>query len=136
MSKTILLVEDYDDSREMLKFYLENLGYRVVEAANGYDAIEYVKQVLPDLILMDMSMPEIDGLNATRHIKEIAGKNDLPIICVTAHGDYYSVKAIEAGCREVVIKPVDLENLREIIERCTKDKKGVRDSASSFFTAD
>jgi len=71
MSKTILLVEDNDDSREMLKFFLEGIGYCVVEAGNGYDAVEYVKRERPDLILMDMSMPEIDGLNATRHIKRL-----------------------------------------------------------------
>jgi two-component system cell cycle response regulator DivK len=122
MSKTILLVEDYDDSRQMLKFYLEELGYRIVEATNGYDAIEYVRQELPDLILMDMSLPEIDGLTATRRIKEIANSEEIPVICVTAHGDYYSEKAIEAGCQEVVGKPIDLENLRKVIDRYLKDR--------------
>jgi len=121
MPKTILLVEDYDDSRKMLKFYLENGGYRVVEATNGFDAIEYVNQELPDLILMDMSLPEIDGLSATRRIKEIANADEIPVICVTAHGDYYNEKAIKAGCKEVVAKPIDLENLSKVIESYLKD---------------
>jgi two-component system, cell cycle response regulator DivK len=136
MSKTILLVEDYDDSREMLKVHLEMLGYRVVEATNGYDAVEYVKQELPDLILMDMSMPEIDGLNATRRIRELAETDRIPILCVTAHGDYYNEKAIEAGCREVVAKPVDLESLTGIVERYLKDEKDVEDPQNNFFAAD
>jgi CheY-like chemotaxis protein len=136
MSKTILLVEDNDDSRKMLKAYLENRGYRVVEASNGYDAVEYVKQALPDLILMDMAMPEIDGLNATRRIKEIAGTGEIPVFCVTAHSDYYGEKAIEAGCIKVVLKPVDLDNLSETIERCLKDEKDKRHTANSFFIAD
>lgn len=117
MSKTILLVEDYDDSREMLKFHLEDLGYLVVEAANGYEAIECVKRETPDLILMDMSMPEIDGLAATRRIKELAAGVEITVICVTAHDYFYSEKAVGAGCEEVVGKPVDLENLSKAIER-------------------
>jgi two-component system cell cycle response regulator DivK len=136
MSKTILLVEDNDDSREMLKVFLEGIGYCVVEAGNGYDAVEYVKRERPDLILMDMSMPEIDGLNATRHIKKIAGADEIPVVCVTAHGDYYSVKAIEAGCEEVIAKPVDLENLRKVIKNHLNDGNDRRDGATSFFIAD
>lgn len=136
MSKTILLVEDYDDSRQMLKFHLEERGYRVVEASNGYDAIEYVRRELPDLILMDMAMPEIDGLNATRRIKEIAGTDKIPVICVTAHGDFYSEKAVDAGCVEVVAKPVDDENLHKIIERYFINENVDGDSEESFFAAD
>jgi two-component system cell cycle response regulator DivK len=117
MSKTILVVEDYEDSREMLKFYLEDLGYQVAEAINGYEAIEYVKKAVPDLILMDMSMPEIDGLAATRHIKQIAETEHIPVICITAHDHFYSDKAIEAGCIEVVGKPIDLDVLNEVIKR-------------------
>jgi CheY-like chemotaxis protein len=117
MSKTILLVEDYDDSREMLKFHLEDAGYLVVEAANGYEAVEIVKQEPPDLILMDMSMPEMDGVAATRRIKKLAETDEIPIICVTSHDHFYSEKAIEAGCEEVITKPVDLKNLDKVIER-------------------
>ena len=82
---------------------------------------KYVNQELPDLILMDMSLPEIDGLSATRRIKEIANADKIPVICVTAHGDYYNEKAIKAGCKEVVAKPVDLENLSKVIESYLKD---------------
>ncbi|HVE58572.1 MAG TPA: response regulator, partial [Pyrinomonadaceae bacterium] len=118
---TILVVEDYEDSRQMLKFFLEDSGYRVAEAVNGYEAIEYVKKTMPDLILMDMSMPEIDGLAATRHIKKLADTDHIPVICITAHDQFYSDKAIEAGCSEVVGKPLDLESLSELIERYLKN---------------
>jgi two-component system sensor histidine kinase TorS len=121
------VVEDYEDSRLMLKFYLEDLGYRVVEAVNGYEAIEYVKTTTPDLILMDMSMPEIDGLAATRHIKEIASAAHIPVICVTAHDRFYGEKAIKAGCIEVLLKPVDLINLNKVIKRFLGNDKPAED---------
>lgn len=70
---------------------------------------------------MDMSMPEVDDLAATRQIKELAGTGDIPVICVTAHGDFYEGKALEAGCKEVVAKPIDIENLEKIVFRYLKD---------------
>jgi CheY-like chemotaxis protein len=123
MSQTILVVEDYEDSRQMLKFYLEDLGYQVIEAINGLEALEYVKKAKPELILMDMSMPGLDGLAATRHIKQIAGAEHIPVICITAHDRFYSARAIDAGCIEVVEKPLDLDNLSEVINRHLKNEK-------------
>lgn len=119
MSKTILLVEDNDDARQMLAFYLEYNGYRVVEAADGYDAIEYVYQTLPDIILMDLSLPDINGLETTRHIKNIPDAGAIPVVCVTAHGQYYKEEAIEVGCKEILPKPVDLDNLIKVVEHYT-----------------
>lgn len=116
MTKTILLVEDDVDSRQMLLFYLESCGFSVAEAEDGFDAIEYVGQVVPDLILMDLSMPRMDGLTATRHIKENPRAADVPIICLTAFSSYYEKEALAAGCREVLPKPVDLENLIKVVE--------------------
>jgi two-component system, cell cycle response regulator DivK len=117
MSKTILLVEDNDDTRQMLAFYLETAGYRVVEAVNGFDAIEYANQEPPDLILMDISMPVMDGLTATRYLKENPALDKIPVICVTAHGNYYGEEAVKAGCMEILAKPVDLDNLLKTIKR-------------------
>jgi CheY-like chemotaxis protein len=121
MPKNILIVEDYEDSRTMLKFLLESWGYKVVEAENGREAIERVEQKLPDLILMDMSLPEVDGLSATRKIKKLANAEKIPIICVTAHGHYYEEKAKEAGCKTVVPKPIDFEILEKIISQYLKE---------------
>lgn len=117
-----MVVEDHDDSRRLLNHYLKSVGYRVLEAGNGYEAVESVQQETPNLVLMDMSLPEIDGIAATRRIREITEADDLPVICLTAYAHFYNDKAIEAGCKEVVSKPVDLRNLRNTIERYLKEE--------------
>lgn len=122
MPKNILIVEDYEDSRAMLKFLLESWGHKVFEAENGRQAIKMVEQELPDLILIDVSLPEINGLTATRKIKELAGADKIPIICITAHGNDYEGKALEAGCIAVVAKPIDFEILENVISRYLKEE--------------
>jgi CheY-like chemotaxis protein len=112
---TILLVEDYDDSRSMMKFVLENNGYHVIEAMNGLEAIDHVKTEAPDLILMDVSLPQMDGLEAVRHIKTIAQAEHIPVICLTAHSTDYQQQALEAGCATVILKPFDVLKLPEIV---------------------
>lgn len=115
MGKKVLVVEDYEDSREFLKFLLEYYGCQVTEAANGYEAVEAVKKQLPDLILMDISMPVMDGLTATRKIRERNRK--LPIIAVTAQGHSYYKKAIEAGCNDLIDKPLDFNTLQPFLKQ-------------------
>lgn len=115
MTKTILIVEDYDDWREMIKFYLEREGYKVIEAVNGLEAVEYAKAHLPDLILMDIYMPELDGLSALEQIKKSAATASIPVICVTATNEFYRNLAMEAGCVEVLEKPVDIKHLLKTI---------------------
>lgn len=117
MRKTFLVVEDYDDSRDMLKFVLEDKGYRVVEAKDGLEAIECVEKYSPDLILMDVSLPKMAGLEATKEIRKLANAEHIPIICVTAHSGDVPKKAIEVGCKEVVAKPIDIGKLPDIIAR-------------------
>lgn len=113
MIRTILVVEDYEDARFMMKFRLEKLGFRVLEAADGYEAIDVLKEHNPDLVLMDLSLPLMDGLTATRYIKDM--KQGVPVVAVTAHTNYYGDKAIEAGCDEVISKPVEFEKLETAI---------------------
>ena len=115
---TVLLVEDFDDSRFMLRMLLEMSGYQVDEATNGRQAVELARERCPDLVLMDLSLPEIDGLEATRQIREITRLCHVPIIAVTAHcpEDYDSL-AKRAGCNEFVSKPVDFDNLESTISR-------------------
>jgi CheY-like chemotaxis protein len=117
MGQSILVVEDIEDSRRMMKFLLESNGYRVIEAATGTEAIERVREDPPELILMDLSMPGMDGLSATRWIKEIEHAVEIPVICVTAHASRYYQAAIEAGCEEVVEKPVDIDELTQLVSR-------------------
>lgn len=115
MPYTILIAEDYEDSRELMKFLLENAGYRVVEAADGYEAIEQTKREHPDLILMDMSMPALDGLAATQEIRTLESKAKLPIIAITAHGQQYNDRALAVGCNELIGKPIDFKTLESTI---------------------
>lgn len=107
MPKTILLVEDTDDIRQMMTFALERRGYQVVEAADGYQAVDLAIQHVPDLILMDMSLPMMDGLTAARLIRGSEKLRDIPIIVITAHSHFYSQRALEAGCNAVLTKPID-----------------------------
>jgi CheY-like chemotaxis protein len=117
MSKTILIVEDYVDIRAMMKFLVEGFGYQVVEAADGQEAVERVKQYHPDLILMDLSLPVMDGLTATQIIRKVDGLGKIPIIAVTAYGNSYYRRAIEAGCDDLINKPLDFNNLEPMLKQ-------------------
>lgn len=113
----ILLVEDNADNRDMLLRRLERKGFSVVLAVDGQDGINKTREEKPDLILMDMSLPIIDGWEATRQIKSEPDIANIPVIALTAHamsGD--REKALEAGCNEYDTKPIDLERLLEKIE--------------------
>lgn len=117
MSKRILLVEDNEMNRDMLKRRLERKGYEVIVAVDGQQGVEIAQSVIPDLILMDMSLPIVDGWSATRQIKELSQLNHIPIIALTAHamaGD--REKAIEAGCDDYDTKPIEFKRLLEKIK--------------------
>jgi len=117
MTKKVLIVEDYEDTREFMKILLESYGYRVIEAADGIEAIDRVRQYHPDLILMDISLPVVDGLTATRAIRDFDEESKkIPIIAVTAFGKNYYKKAIEAGCNDLIDKPVDFDSLEPILK--------------------
>jgi two-component system cell cycle response regulator DivK len=117
--KTILVVEDYDDTREMIAQILRGKGFRVVEAADGLKAVNAAKQEKPDLILTDLSLPALDGFEATRRIKEEAGTKHIPVVAVSAHcGESGSrEKAQSVGCLDCVNKPVDFAALDGILDR-------------------
>jgi CheY-like chemotaxis protein len=117
MHKTILIAEDYDDTRSFMKFMLETFGYKVLEASNGQEAVEKVKHHFPDLILMDMAMPVMDGLTATRIIRKSQDKNKMPIIAITAHGKEFYNRAIEAGCNHLINKPIEINDLEPLISQ-------------------
>lgn len=117
MNKTILIVEDYEDVRSLMKFLIESYGYQVVEAADGLEAIENFRQQFPDLVLMDISMPKMDGLTATKAIREFEGASKIPIIAVTAHGKLFYEQAIAAGCDALINKPVDFDNFEVFLNQ-------------------
>lgn len=115
---TVLLVEDTEDNRFMMRRLLEMTGYRVVEAMNGEEAVRLAETELPGVILMDLSLPVIDGLAATRLIRKLPGCNQTPIIAVSAHdsSDFQS-DALQAGCNSYITKPIDFNELEELIAK-------------------
>lgn len=116
MSKKILLVEDNNDARAYMKIVLQLSGFEVLEAVDGVEAVTSARVNLPDLILMDIAMPVMNGLTATRIIRE-SEKNNLPIIAVTSYTHYYDSFAIEAGCNELIPKPVDTNRLNAVLNK-------------------
>jgi CheY-like chemotaxis protein len=107
---TILVAEDHLDSRDALRALLEAFGYRVLEAVNGRQAVEVALSHGPDLILMDIMMPELDGFEATRELRRHPQTRVTPIIAVTAMEGAYEL-AIQAGANDYVRKPVDIRRL-------------------------
>ena len=119
--RTILIVDDFDDTRLLLRTWLQKKGFRVVEAENGNRAISEAENTRPDLIIMDVEMPELDGLAATRKIRELENFKDVPIVAVSAYGaDQYRDHALEAGCNEYVSTPFEPEELERLIRTLLK----------------
>ena len=121
---TVLLVEDTEDNRFMMRRLLEMVGYRVVEAMNGEEAVKLARTEMPQLILMDLSLPVIDGLAATRLIRKLPDFQTTPIIAVSAHdtSDFQS-EAIQAGCNRYITKPIDFNELEELIAELLTPKQ-------------
>ncbi len=115
----ILLVEDNEMNRDMLSRRLQRKGYEVVLAVDGKEGINMATSSSPDLILMDLSLPIIDGWEATRQIKSQAETTDIPIIALTAHAmEDDRRRALDAGCDDYDSKPVDFPRLVSKIEAC------------------
>ena len=120
MSKRILVVEDQEDNRRIVHDLLTSVGYEIVEAVTGEEGVRMAETQAPDLILMDIQLPGIDGYEATRRIKANAALRQIPVIAVTSYalsGD--DVKAFEAGCDAYVSKPFSpralLAKIREFL---------------------
>jgi CheY-like chemotaxis protein len=102
----VLVVEDYQDAREMYTAYLQFSGFDVAEAGNGLEAIEKAQELLPDIVLMDLALPRMDGWEATRRLKSDARTRHIPIVALTGHAlAGYAEGAREAGCDAFVTKP-------------------------------
>jgi two-component system cell cycle response regulator DivK len=115
-SVTVLLVEDTEDNRFMMRRLLEMSGYRVIEATNGEEAVKVAEAEMPGLILMDLSLPVIDGLAATRLIRKLPKLRQTPIIAVSAHDSSdFLVEALGAGCNSYITKPIDFSELEQLI---------------------
>ena len=114
---TVLIVEDFEDNRFLMKRLLEMGGFDVLEAANGEEAVLIAERERPDLVLMDLSLPLLDGLAATRQIRKCEGLDKVPIVAVSAHvtSDFHT-EALAAGCNDYVTKPLDFDQLETIIK--------------------
>ena len=115
---TILYVEDNPDNRTLVRRILLSEDYALIEATNAYDAIEVLKSTRPDLILMDINMPDMDGYTLTSKIKSMPGFERVPILALTANvmrGD--KEKTLEAGCDGYIQKPLDIDQLVREVER-------------------
>jgi two-component system cell cycle response regulator DivK len=114
----VLVVDDFPDNRDMYMQYLEFSGLRVAEAQNGHEALQQAFSLLPDLIVMDLSLPGLDGWEATRRLKADARTQAIPVIALTGHAlAGHSKGAIEAGCDAFITKPCLPERLLEEIRK-------------------
>jgi two-component system cell cycle response regulator DivK len=122
-AKTVLIVEDQLEMRAINAVYLHHHGYNVLAADNGLDGIEAAREEHPDLILMDISIPGVDGITATEELKRDPVTGDIPVLIVTAH-PYGSVgkRAIDAGCDGYLTKPCDPRRLLQEVRRHLGEK--------------
>jgi len=117
-TKTILIVEDNEDNLMVYRTILEHVGYNVIEARDGEEGIARAREEHPDLILMDISIPRIDGWEATRRLKENEETRDIPIIALTAHAlEEDREKALRVGCDGYLAKPVEPRRVVEEVKR-------------------
>jgi two-component system cell cycle response regulator DivK len=133
--KTILVVEDNMDNYELVRVILEHGGYDVFLAVNGRDSVDAARLQQPDLILMDLSLPEMDGWNAAERIKADPSTKDIPIYALTAHTlprDRF--RAMQAGCDGYFTKPLNVEGfLTEVSHVLEKKKKSKRRPRKLIF---
>ena len=117
-TKTVLLVEDNEDNLVVYRTILEHVGYKVIEARDGEEGVLQARQHRPDLILMDISIPKIDGWEATQRLKSDANTREIPIIALTAHAlEEDRQKAVQAGCDGYLAKPVEPRRVVQEVER-------------------
>ena len=118
MQKKILMVEDEPKNMKLLRDLLQNFGYETIEATDGEQGVDLTRSSKPDLILMDIGMPKLDGLQATRILKADVSTRSIPVVALTAFamsGD--KERALEAGCDGYISKPVDVRGLLKTVEQ-------------------
>jgi CheY-like chemotaxis protein len=132
LAPLVLIVEDYEDARQMYAEYLEFAGFRVAEARNGVEAIERTRQLRPNLVLMDLSLPAMDGWQATERLKADEQLRHIPIIALTAHALSEELeRAKRAGCDGVIAKPCLPETLVHELRRILRESRRPRRTATA-----
>jgi two-component system cell cycle response regulator DivK len=125
---TILIAEDYDDNRELLRLVLSSVGYEICEARNGHECLRMAKENPPDLVMVDLSMPGLDGWGVVRELRADAATVNIPCIAVTAHTDRDRQRALETGFDAFVGKPYKTEEMLATVKRVI-DRKNVGERA-------
>jgi two-component system, cell cycle response regulator DivK len=120
-----LVVDDYDDAREMYAEFLSYKGFEVIQAQNGLQAVAQAASLLPDFIILDLALPDIDGIEVTRRLRGAAGTASIPIVMLTANAQPRMLEeARKAGCEAVLVKPCTPEELLEIVQGFTNVRTG------------
>ena len=120
----VLIADDCDEGREVLRAFLEMKGHDVVEARDGGEALERARLERPGLILMDISMPVMDGLAAARELRKDTSTRHLPIIALSAHfGEGWKAEALAAGCDDYLPKPCDFDRLEASMGQVTRSRR-------------
>jgi two-component system, cell cycle response regulator DivK len=126
-ARLVLIVEDHEDTRQLLRIILERSGVGVAESADGEAGADAAEELSPDLILMDGSLPRMDGCAATRRIRERNGGRRVPLIFLSGHASPVSrAEAFAAGCDDYLLKPIDFSELVRLLERhlCPRSPSG------------
>jgi len=118
INPSVMIADDSRDIRELLRYWLEKRQCRVVEAVNGQEAVDMTRGECPDLILMDLLMPVLDGMDATRRIREHVGECDVPIVAMSSHPtEETRTNALAAGCSWFIAQPIDFDQLSDLLNR-------------------
>jgi len=116
----VLIVDDYPDCRDMYAMYLGLAGFRVLKARDGFEALELARQALPDLILMDLGLPGIDGCEATRRLKEDGATRGVPVVALTAQAPLSAELLAAAGFESVITKPCLPDELADRVQELVR----------------
>jgi CheY-like chemotaxis protein len=115
MMPTVLVADDNDDTRQMFQSLLAAKGYRVIEASDGEQAVEFVQHENPGLVLLDLGLPRLNGLNVIRRLRKDLGLIEVPLIVITGY-DHHLDTAVAAGCDDYLVKPIDFDRLDAILD--------------------
>ena len=123
----ILIAEDSADSREVMQLLLEQRGYQVVAADDGLHALEVAVSSRPNLVLLDLDLPKLDGLSVTRNLRMDPKFKDVPIIILSGHDpSRFRQDSLDAGCDDYLLKPIDFDSLHELLDRMIGDARRPR----------
>jgi CheY-like chemotaxis protein len=121
-SPLVMIAEDSEDHRALMKIWLESIGYSVVEASAGPQAIEVILDSCPDLIFMDIGLPEINGLEVIKRVRQESAHSSTPVIITSAYDNMYMrEEAYNLGCTSYLTKPIDLDELQSLLQLFLQD---------------